>query len=93
MRVFLIYLVGMVTSIENTICRVSTDHDNWWNRFKNKICFVIKWFWGDSLEVTCTFLTTCTVNNTKNESSTKEINIFGGKKVSHLALESKADSN
>ena len=27
--------------------------------------FVIKWFWGDNLEVTCTFLTTCTVNNTK----------------------------
>ena len=29
----------------------------------------------------------------KTESSTKEINIFEGMKVSHLALESKADSN
>ena len=38
LHVFLIYLVGMVKIIENTICRVSTDHDNWWNCFKNKIC-------------------------------------------------------
>ena len=29
----------------------------------------------------------------KTESSTKEINIFEGMKVSHLALESKTDSN
>ena len=54
--------------------------------------FVIKLFWGDNLEVTCTFLTTCTVNKI-TESSTKEINTLEGMKVSHLALESKADSN
>ena len=65
LHVFLNNLVGMVISIEHTICRVLTNHDNWGNYFKNKICFVIKWFWGDNLEVTCTFLTTCTVNNTK----------------------------
>ena len=49
--------------------------------------------WGDNLEVNCTFFTTCTVNNTKTDSSTKEINIFEGIRVSHLALESKTDSN
>ena len=62
---FLIYLVGMMISIEHIICRVLTNHDNWWNCLKNKICFVIKLFWGDNLEATCTFLTTCTVNNAK----------------------------
>ena len=46
---FLIYLVGMVKSIEHIICRVLTNQDNCWNCFKNKICFEIKWFWGDNL--------------------------------------------
>ena len=54
------------------ICRVLTNHDIWWNWFKNKICFVIKWFWGGNLEVTCTFLTTCTVNNTKLKAQQKK---------------------
>ena len=72
MHVFLIYLVGKVISIENTICRVSTDHDNWWNCFKNKKCFVVKWFWGDNLEVTCTFLPTCAVNNKKMKAQQKK---------------------
>ena len=44
------------------------------------------------LEVTCTFLTTCTVNNTKLKAHQKKI-FFEGMKVSHLALESKTDSN
>ena len=39
---------------------------------KNKICFVIKGFWGDNLEGTCTFLTTCTVNNTKLKAQQKK---------------------
>ena len=72
LHVFLIYLVGMVISIEHIICRVLPNHDNWWNCFKNKICFVIKWFWGGNLEVTCIFLTTCTVNNTKPKAQQKK---------------------
>ena len=54
---------------------------------------MIKWFWGDNLEVTCTFLTTCTVNNTKVKAQQKKKNIFEGIKVFRLALESKTDSN
>ena len=34
---------------------------------KNNTCFVIKYCWGDNLEATFTFLTTCTVNHTKLE--------------------------
>ena len=41
LHVFLIYLEGKVISIEHIICRVLTNHDNWCNCFKNKICFVI----------------------------------------------------
>ena len=54
--------------------------------------FCNKMISGDNLEVTCTFLTTCTVNNTKLKAQ-QEINIFEGMKVSHSALESKTDSN
>ena len=79
---------GMVISIEHIICRVITNDDI--KYFKNKICFVKKRFWGDNLDATCTFLTTCTVNNTKLKAQQK--NTFEGMKVSHLALESKTDS-
>ena len=46
---------------------------------------------GDNLEVTCTFLTTCAVNNTKLKAQQRKKNTFKGMKVSHLALESKTD--
>ena len=69
---FLIYLGGMVISIVHIICRVLTNNNNWWNCFKNKICSVIKWFWGDTLEVTCTYFTTCTANNTKLKAQQKK---------------------
>ena len=53
----------------------------------------MNWFLGDNLEVTCTVLTTCTVNNTKLKAQQKKKNILEGMKVSHLALESKTDSS
>ena len=34
--------------------------------------FCNKMFWEDNLEVTCTFLTTCTVNNTKLKAQQKK---------------------
>ena len=54
--------------------------------------FCNKMIWGDTLEVTCTFLTTCIVNNTKLKAQQKKI-IFLRNNVSHLALKSKTDSN
>ena len=86
-------LVGMWISNARIICRVFTNHDNWWNCFKHKMCFVIKWYWENILKITCTFLTTCTLNNTKLKAQQKEINTFDWMKVSHLALERRADSN
>ena len=34
--------------------------------------FCNKMIWGDNLEVTCTFFTTCTVNNTKLKAQQKK---------------------
>ena len=79
---FLDFLVGVVIYIEHIICRLLTNHDNWWNCFKNKICYVMKWFLGDNLEVTCTFLTTCTVNNTKLKARQRNIYILRNESVS-----------
>ena len=56
--------------------------------------FCKKMILGDDLEATCTFLTTCTVNNTKLKAQQKKkIDTSEGMKVSHLALESRTDIN
>ena len=50
---------------------------------KKQNMFCNKRYWGYNLEVTCTFLTTCTINNRNLKAQQKEINTLG----------SKADSN
>ena len=57
------------------ICWVLTNHDNWWNCFKNKRCFVIKWFWGDNLEVTCTFWLQYKANFSDTEAPFLDLNL------------------
>ena len=60
---FLDCLVGMALFIVYIICRVLIIDENC---FKHKICFVIKRYWGDTLQVNCTLkTTTCTINGRK----------------------------